>query len=384
LGEELGVAKHFFDEAKEQSEVKSAIVRKYFKAWATAIKKAVKQYKSGKIAYLDLFAGPGRYSDGTISTPLLVLQEAIGDPDLRKMLVTVFNDKDDAHCRSLENAINSLEGIKTLKHKPEVHNDEVGSEMVKLFAEMTLVPTLFFVDPWGYKGLSLELINSVLKDWACECIFFFNYTRINMGMSNPIVKEHMDALFGEARAEALRPQLESLKPAERELAIVEAICEALIEMGGKYVLPFRFKRPDGSRTSHHLVFVSKHPLGYKIMKGVMASESSGSQQGVPTFEYNPAFGQQGLLFELARPLDDLRGMLLSEYAGMELTMGDIFDEHNVGHPYVEANYKDVLRKMEEDGVIACKPPAAERIMRKGVRTFANHVLVKFPRTTKGR
>ena len=378
------MAKPFFDEAKEQSEVKSAIVRKYFKAWATALKGTVNRYGDKKIAYLDLFAGPGRYKDGTISTPLLVLQEAIADKDLRRMLITLFNDKDEENCHSLEKAINNLPGIETLKHKPQVDNNEVGTEMVKLFEEMNLVPTLFFVDPWGYKGLSLKLINSVLKDWGCECIFFFNYTRINMGMNNEIVKEHMDALFGEERANALRPRLEALTPERRELAIVEAICDALYEMGGRYVLPFRFKRPDGSRTSHHLIFVSKHPLGYKIMKGVMASESSGSEQGVPTFEYNASFRKQGVLFELSRPLDDLHDMLMEEFAGQTLTMKEIYEAHNYGHRYVEANYKDVLRQMEERGEIECDPPAPNRPPRKGVRTFADHVEVTFPPVKKKR
>lgn len=84
-----------------------------------------------------------------------------------------------------------------MKHKPIVWNNEVGSEMVKLFSSIKLVPTLFFVDPWGYKGLSLQLVNAVLKDWGCDCIFFFNYNRINMGLTNPMVQEHMAALFGE-------------------------------------------------------------------------------------------------------------------------------------------------------------------------------------------
>ncbi len=57
-----------------------------------------------------------------------------------------------------------------------------------MFEQMNLVPTFFFVDPWGYKGLSLRLINSVLKNWGCDCIFFFNYTRINMGLENELVK----------------------------------------------------------------------------------------------------------------------------------------------------------------------------------------------------
>jgi three-Cys-motif partner protein len=78
----------------------------------------------------------------------------------------------------LEAAIKSLPGIDTLKYPPRVMNQEIGTEIVKRFEEMRLVPTLFFVDPWGYKGLSLQLVNAVVKDWACECVFFFNYNRI--------------------------------------------------------------------------------------------------------------------------------------------------------------------------------------------------------------
>lgn len=367
--------KHFFDEAKEQSEVKAAIVRKYFMAWFNAIKYTVNTKGDKKVAYLDLFAGPGRYKDGTTSTPLLVLTEAIAHPELRRMLVTIFNDKDDKNSQSLRKAIAELEGIEKLKYRPVVENYEVGVQIVKEFEAMNFVPTLFFVDPWGYKGLSLKLINSVLKDWACECIFFFNYTRINMGLSNEIVQEHIDALFGAERAAGLRVRLEKLSPAKREPAIVEAICEALIELGGKYVLPFTFKRPDGSRTSHHLIFVSKHPLGYKIMKSVMAKESSNHDQGVPSFEYNPSYRNEGLLFDFARPLAELEEMLIQEYAGKTMTMEQVYDAHNYGHRFIETNYKEVLKRMEAAGTITCEPPADTR--RKN--TFANHVKVTFPK-----
>ena len=50
----------FFKEAKEQSLVKTAIVSKYFWVWAKVIISTTKRY-NGKIAYIDLFAGPGRY-----------------------------------------------------------------------------------------------------------------------------------------------------------------------------------------------------------------------------------------------------------------------------------------------------------------------------------
>jgi three-Cys-motif partner protein len=372
------MSEHFFKEQVEQSQVKTAIVSKYFAAWAKIITGHLKNKTDQRIAYIDLFAGPGRYEDGTKSTPLFILEQAIADPVLRDNLVVLFNDKEPKSTRSLEKAIDALPGIKKLKHKPEVNTEEVGEEIVKMFEEMNVVPTLFFVDPWGYKGLSLRLINSILKDWACECIFFFNYGRINMGLSNPIVKEHMDALFGVARGETLRKKLQPMTRQERELTIVEEICEAMIEMGGKYTLPFRFKNAKGTRTKHHLIFVSKHPLGYKIMKNVMATLSSSSEQGVPSFEYSPASKNQRLLFELARPLDELEDMLLEAYAGKTRTMKAIYENHNYGRRYIDKNYKDVLTKMEIAGKIKGDPPFGLRPKRKGEITCADLVKFTFP------
>lgn len=81
----------FFDERTDQSEVKARIVQKYFYAWANVIMPTA-QKNGRRIAYIDLYAGPGRYKDGAASTPLLVLQHAITDPKLSSMLVTLLND----------------------------------------------------------------------------------------------------------------------------------------------------------------------------------------------------------------------------------------------------------------------------------------------------
>jgi three-Cys-motif partner protein len=330
--------------------------------------------KEKKIAYLDLFAGPGRYQDGTKSTPLIILEKAIQDETMSKMLVTLFNDKDGDNAQGLQTAIDALPGIGNLKFRPEIWNKEVGSEMVKVFASMRLVPTLFFVDPWGYKGLSLQLVNSVLKDWGCDCIFFFNYNRINMGLTNPVVREHMAALFGEERAEILRQKLETLSPDDRESCIVEDLCNALGENQKRFVLPFGFKNDSGTRTSHHLIFVSKHPLGYGIMKEIMAKESSLHEQGVPSFQYSPADKRFPLLFELNRPLDDLEEMLLTQFAGQTLSMNNIYERHNVGRRFIAKNYKDALKNLEEKKLIACDPPKSKR--RKD--SFGDNVMVTFP------
>lgn len=375
------VDNQFFDEAREQSQIKARIVQKYFWAWAKVIIPTAKQ-QDNRILYIDLFAGPGRYDDGTLSTPLLVLQKAIEDVDMRRMLVTHFNDKDADNAGRLRASIRELPGIEKLKYEPVISNDVVGRELEKKLASLRLIPTFFFVDPWGYKGLSMGLINSVLQNWGSDCVFFFNYNRVNMGLNNDAVRKHMDALFGKKHASKLRARLADLSPSDREILVLEELCTALKEQGASYVLPFTFKNERGSRTTHHLIFATKHFKGYEIMKGIMAKESSEQHQGVASFEYSPASEKYPILYGLSRPLDELGKMLLKDFRGERLRMDEIYMRHCVGTPFINSNYKGAFRNLEEEGKIKVEPPARERPTRRGEVTFADHVRVTFPKQQK--
>jgi len=68
---------------------------------------------------------------------------------------------------------------------------------------------------------------------------------------------------------------------------------------------------------------------------IMAGESSKSEQGVASFEYSPADARQPLLFAMSRPLDDLEQMLLTKFAGRTITFDQVYQEHNIGTPYIE-------------------------------------------------
>lgn len=370
----------FFDESREQSLVKATIVEKYFDAWAGIIVATQNRYASAatdqRIGYVDLFAGPGRYKDGAVSTPLRVLQKALSKPLYAERLLAIFNDKDTDNVHTLQSEISKLPGIERLKHPPLIWNAEVGDQIAKAFAGVQKIPILAFIDPWGYKGLTLHLVDAFLRDWGCDCIFFFNYARINAGLSNPFVREHMEALFGEERATALRVELEPLDPPGREATIVNALAQALKGYGHRYVLPFTFRNGSGNRTSHHLILVTKAFKGYEVMKDIMARSSSSHDQGVPNFQYLPAASQrQQLLFELNRPLDDLRGMLLAEFAGRTVTMRKLYEEHSVDRPYLAKNYKDVLSILEKAGTIRTSG-------RKSTRGFADDIVVTFPKKAK--
>lgn len=366
------MGKKFFEERSDQSEVKARIVEKYFSAWATVVMPTA-ELKDGKIAYIDLYAGPGRYRDGSASTPLLVLERAIGNPRMAKMLVALLNDANKDNTSTLQEEIDALQGIGRLKFKPEVLCGEIDEDAAKFFMKTRLIPSFSFVDPFGYKGLSLKIVNGVIKDWGCDCVFFFNYNRINAGINNPAVTSHMNALFGEARADALRKQLEGKKPELREALILEALASEIKNLGGKFVLPFTFKNAAGTRTSHKLIFVSKHFKGYDIMKGIMAKESSTHDQGVPSLTYSPADADMPLLFSLQRPLEALEGDLLAKYANQEVTFDQIYQEHSVDTPYVRPNYREILMKLEKETKVKAYSVTGKR---RGF-TYPEHVKIKF-------
>ena len=278
----------FFEERSDQSEVKARIVTKYFFAWAHVMMRAVER-RGGKIAYIDLYAGPGRYKDGAASTPLLVLDTAINDSKMARMLVSYFNDSRNENTATLQEEINKLRGVEKLKYKPITTCGEVDGEAARYFEKTLRIPSFSFIDPFGYKGLSLNIIKGVIKDWGCDCVFFFNYNRINAGIGNQFVAPHMDNLFGKARADALRIRLPGMKPELREALVLEELANEIKRLGGTHVLPFTFKNTRGTRTSHKLIFVSKHFRGYSIMKSIMAGESSTHDEGE---KWTRKFGQR--------------------------------------------------------------------------------------------
>ena len=375
----------FFDTPREQSLVKATIVSKYFVTWASIIINIIKQGEQGfrrekkRIAYIDLFSGPGKYSDGTPSTPILVLKEALKSPEICDQIMITFNDSNRNYVESLRHVINSFEDIDQFKFRPQVHNIVVQRQLAELLVALPQVPTLLFVDAWGYKEISIELIDSVLRKWGSGCIFFFNYNRINMAVDNPRVTEMLDVLFGPDRADKLRQELRKSGPDERELTIIEEFSTALKESSSdgspRYVLPFRFKTGSGTRISHHLIHVSRHFLGYDKMKEIMANKSSSRDQGVPSFEYNQATRKQPLLFSLARPLEELEGMLLRDYAGRSATITDIYEHHSVDTPFMLRHYRHVLWSLWDRNIISAEPSPKRR------NTFAKYIIATFPPST---
>ena len=371
-------SKDFFEESTVQSQVKARVVGNYFHAWATIILKKSR----GRLAYVDLFAGPGKYGSGIESTPLIILHQGIENPQLRERLVTVFTDAQPKYIVSLREAITQLPGIETLKHYPRVEREIVDDDMVDKLHTAKLVPTLAFLDPFGYKGLSLALVREILKNWGSDVLFLFNYSRINMGLSNPRIHVAVEGLFGAERARTLRQMLRNVDPPalDREAMIVAEMEAALESVGGSYRHHYRFPRKHDDATSHYLFWVSKNPLGLKIIRDITGKLSSKEIQGVPSFGYEHAKARQISFFdEEENPIGQLAEDLARKFAGRTIVVRDVIREHFTTARYLERNYKDALRLLEASNRLVANRPATTRRVVRGVVSFPDDLVVTFAR-----
>lgn len=69
---------------------------------------------------------------------------------------------------------------------------------------------------------------------------------------------------------------------------------------------------------------------------------------------------------------------MKEYAGQEIRFQNLYDEHNVGRPFVARNYRDILTELELAGKVVCEPPYTKRRRNKDKVSFGPKTVVKFP------
>lgn len=343
----------FFADQSEQSAVKAHIVSSYFSAWSRVIQKW-----NTSMAYIDLFCGPGKYENDKPSAPLLIIQNTLDNPALLQKMSFAFNDKDSNNTAMLQQFISQLDENAKLKDRVQFYNETVEQDFYAKLNIPANMPVLSFVDPFGYKGLTMNLINRLINNSGSDCIFFFNYNRINMALSsNTKFDEHLKSLFGDDRTAELKKQLAHQPPERREPIVLNALIDALRENKSNYVLPFKFYSTEMLRTSHFIIFVTKHPLACKIMKQIMYSNSAKDADGVATFSFEDSrnFGsgfEQLTIFD--RPIQSLRDDILRKYAGKTVSVGSICNDVDCDFSshFVSKNVKDVLKELELEGKIS--------------------------------
>lgn len=334
----------FFTNARTPaSQVKSRIAIKTFLAWSGVMLSR----RPVALRYLDLYCGKGLYDDGTPSTPVELFEKVAAHETLPSLLQMIFNDRKKKYVFNLRDHLIAHPGFASMKHKPQFSFGPVSQDLIAgLRSGIIPTPTFAFLDPFGYKGVTQDVIRMVLQDFGCDVLFFFSYHAIKRVLSNPnnMLRGHVEALLGVGRVAGLRERLnDGAHERENEAAMLRALGDSMNEIDGLSVLSFAFRRRSGA-ASHHLAFVSKNVRGYQKAKEAMKLESSWFYDGgIPGLEFiAPGYENRLRLDQGGPSITKLMHLLVCNNRGKLVTRQGAYDSVTLGTPYVETNVREAL------------------------------------------
>lgn len=342
---------------KQVSRVKHKILESYLRPWAVILGSA-----NQRLAYIDCFAGGGTYTDENeqllLGSPLVAIRSA--KEYVRKSpgskLLLGFIEKNSRKASVLRDTLAKEPNIpRSIQYfiLEEDAQDAIERLVTKVkeSSGRRLVPTFFFVDPYGHP-ISIPVMRNLLELPQTEIFVNLMWFRLNMDLNNPKAKARIDRLFGHSQWQ--QQNFMSLKGRAREHDFIEYFVK---EIGASYNLRFlvHFSPEDrvkggSKRTKFYLVHFSNHPKAALLMKHIMWNFSDEAEE----LEFSGRGEERQLkLFGSEPDLEQLRGDLLNRYAGTELAFERIQIE-TFDWPFVERDYRETIKQLEKEGLVVIK------------------------------
>lgn len=341
------------------TQIKHLILRKYLEAWLP-----IMASRNGRIHFLDGFAGPGKYEGGEKGSPLIALDTLIHHPHFRRPLnqrevLLTFIEKDKERAEALEAAISEYEMPKWIKIS--VLSGEFASLMRGVLETFEaerkqLAPTFAFLDPFGFKGIPLDLITQIARNPSCECFITFMYEEINRFLGIPDLERRYDDLFGTPDWREITKEQDA---SVRRVRIADLYRKQLLTKAGfRYVREFQMIN-DRNRTKYFLYFGTNHEQGLSHMKEAMWKADPGGGQ-VFSDRTNP---DQETLFKADPDLAQLRALLFQRFRGQGwIPVSDVEHFVLVDTPFSERMHlkQKTLAPMERSSLIEARGPNLRR------------------------
>jgi spore photoproduct lyase len=363
-------------EYREHTRVKHILLGKYLKVWITALGK----YNT-TIGYFDGFAGRGEYTDGTLGSPIIALKLADDLSGHFNKLICFFIEKDQDNFKNLEEILKreapSIKNWSKIEIKRE--NDEFTNVIEEIFTNIqkghVLIPSFFFVDPFGFSGIPFNIIIRILSNPKTEVFFTFMVRDIARFIQLPELEETFNSMFGTPLWKNIL--VSSQKP---EIALINLYRQQLHEIAKvKYSWAFRVCTSEKVQTLYYLIHATNNFKGHSIMKDIMFKQSA---QG--DFAY---LGPQDVTARIQMKLfdinstEELKKYLLTRFEGKTISYAGIQEEICTPWysepPYVNTHYNQALKFLELEGKIT-----VNRITSKTSRGLGGEDIITFPITNQ--
>jgi three-Cys-motif partner protein len=287
--------------AKPHTLAKIEIVRRYLFLWFSILGRS----QNKRLAYIDGFAGPGKYLNSEQSSPIAALQaakaaiEQSGSKLDGVELSFLFVEKRREFVENLRSVVSANSWPPNVKCKIEQGSfeEKVGGILSDIRRQgKRLAPTFAFIDPFGATGLPFRVVAEILSHPSCEVLLNLDSDgigRLITAQEFEKNQQNLDALFGDQSWQQLDPALPMARLSSAVLSLYKKRLLSLSDV--RYVFAFAMNTRE-YQLNYHLVFASQHHLGLEKMKEAMKKvDQTGS------FSFSDDFAGQEQLFDFDSP-----------------------------------------------------------------------------------
>ena len=182
---------------KEHTKVKHEILNKYLEAWTNILGKFY------QLNIFDCFAGRGKFSEREDGSPFIIIKaltnvhKKTGRPN---KATCFFIEKNKNNFENLIFEINKDPIYKTHRDwlNIECFNEEfsdVATDIIDKYKK-NMAPSFFFIDPFGFGGVSFNVIKEILDIRRTEVFISFMVRDVNRFMSSMHHKNSIEELYG--------------------------------------------------------------------------------------------------------------------------------------------------------------------------------------------
>ena len=336
---------------------KHRILEAYLRAWFPILSRG----GFPRVIYIDGFAGPGRYAEGQLGSPILALRALAEQTiDLPSDFEFHFVEKDPAIVISLNAQLKSLRDSGGIPKSANIHvhaemsfEEAYETELRPQLTQYANAPAFALVDPFGWTGIPMEIIGDLLKRPHTEILLNFMFEEINRFLAHEAQPDNFDALFGFT---GWRRCCEIIGR-ERTRCIHDSYRDQLHAVAGaRYVRSFEMRNERGL-IDYFLFFATNSLKGLEKMKEAMwrVDPAGGFSFSDAT---NPA---QVALFAAEPDRGLLQRLLVARFSGRRVKRGDVEKFVLESTPFLATHYKVVLKLLEaNEGLSAINAPPQRR------------------------
>ncbi len=359
----------FFDRGQaKHTKIKLEILNRYVIPWMRKV--VLNRQGSNSCCIIDTFAGAGVYSDGSIGSPIILLNEAIDfikqakekNFKINRILLT-FIEKDENNYTQLKQSIENIieeelndAEVNSLKKYPQLYiaiENGTHEEFLKELTESVenIIPTIFFMDPFGF-GLPFELNRKILNNYSnVELLINYMYEEINRFISVNSVQKKMKELFGLEDMSNIINDIKDTKIEQRREIIKGAYVKNLKYAGAKETLTFDIYSERG-QLKMSMIFATKSLIGFDTMKEVLDGISNtGKLEYIPNRDVeNIQISIDGFETKLDKE-QELANYLYKNVKGRKIQIQELIKIARK-HPYIPSKYtKKALIALQDIGRI---------------------------------